>query len=400
MPTVVPRYLLITLGKLLPHIAKLDIPSEILEYFYAKVTSTFYSQLSLDTPRLEWLKEVCWHLGKLPPQGGVQPLLKFLHIMMQLLDIGEPLVTELQIWLKTVDQYLGIVTLPDQWEISQAEHNGEMLQSYLCAFFIPREPGDTQQLKMIACFHSGRQSDSWSSLQPEIQKPFSSQEIPSRLTKLIDTVRSRRERNDSLMIEVFLPSNLVFLALDLQAEIRRRRFTIPLGAEYVLAIRLLERSVLGSQDASMIDDALRDLERRWALVKKNGDFGEDECYWIDDHTKCEPRLLFQHLHRRQQIQCVIGTILPNDPDGVTDALIEAGVPIALWYRAHDIEQDKLRDMLQHLIHRGRNLPEALRDYRNDAFGLDDQPTHPGRHLTLIWDNPNRPPRDLGLFALE
>ena len=88
----------------------------------------------------------------------------------------------------------------------------------------------------------------------------------------------------------------------------------------------------------------------------------------------------------------------DEPGGgcsVLRNLIAAGVSIAVWPRKEGCENPSHRELLEHLV---SSMPvtgwrEAVWRYRQEAARQQDRQGHPGTHLTMLWDDPNKLPPD-------
>lgn len=80
---------------------------------------------------------------------------------------------------------------------------------------------------------------------------------------------------------------------------------------------------------------------------------------------------------------------------VMEAFYYAGIPIAFWMRsgAENLGQGTLQEIYQNCTCWSQ-LPGAVREKRSEAWEEEDE-THIGNHLSLLWDDPNLvPPKHL------
>ncbi|MGQ5640598.1 MULTISPECIES: VMAP-C domain-containing protein [unclassified Streptomyces] len=82
-------------------------------------------------------------------------------------------------------------------------------------------------------------------------------------------------------------------------------------------------------------------------------------------------------------------------DPALRAVLDAGMPVALWHRHSPARQDRRAALQAVLGGRGlRDLPDVVREQRNAARHPHATAEHAGNGLVLLWDDPDRLPPDL------
>lgn len=97
---------------------------------------------------------------------------------------------------------------------------------------------------------------------------------------------------------------------------------------------------------------------------------------------------WQELYSKLNQNSVYALKLINSPSPeIFQVISKTAVPVALWIRQElenlDI-QAELKGLLKCSI---PELPQRVREKRNDSFGKDKQ-SHIGHHISLLWENPN------------
>ena len=83
-------------------------------------------------------------------------------------------------------------------------------------------------------------------------------------------------------------------------------------------------------------------------------------------------------------------------DPAADAVMAAllgGVPVMIWCRDQASAELAYQEIRRLLEEGGlADLPERVRQLRNQAIQMGDPAGHPGLSLTLLWDDADRIPR--------
>lgn len=107
-----------------------------------------------------------------------------------------------------------------------------------------------------------------------------------------------------------------------------------------------------------------------------------------------PKILFRKLKDDRAIAVKITTVFQNKEPGIL--LFKAATPIALWIRQQIPNTDN-RSALDNIIGSCclQELPDRVKSNRLDALACEPPESHVGRHLCLLWDDPDLlPPEQL------
>lgn len=207
----------------------------------------------------------------------------------------------------------------------------------------------------------------------EEQKVFSLKEIPSLLQSLLIQISEQPTLSRlQTTLEFFLPHELLNEPIDgWEIQYDEDDFPCPIGSEYKLAIRSSKRLAKYLYK--------NDWMHKWELLQQQNC---SECFVPAD--SCSWQELYSKLNHNR----VYALKLINSPSPeIFQVISKTAVPVALWIRQElenlDI-QAELDDLLQCSI---TELPQRVREKRNDSFGKDKQ-SHIGHHISFLWENPN------------
>ncbi|MFP4099241.1 VMAP-C domain-containing protein [Coleofasciculus sp.] len=193
----------------------------------------------------------------------------------------------------------------------------------------------------------------------------------------------------NLVIELFLPFDYLAESVDLWLIPRLPRRKRQLGREYRVIVRSYERLF----DAYYADK----LEGVWKLMKV---FKEDSLPTRIKRLEQEKSYCYSGLEQELTEQQTIGLscFLPEsemEREDLFFALYETGVPLALWLRSRDLENDDMSHF-DHLLcakclldH--NHLIDQLWLKRKAAYGSPNPPKQWGYHAAMLLDNPERNP---------
>ncbi|MFF2101167.1 hypothetical protein [Streptomyces sp. NPDC058202] len=194
------------------------------------------------------------------------------------------------------------------------------------------------------------------------------------------------------VVEFLLPLALLdqeVEALPVQVSLR----SAPIGELCPVVVRPLER---------LDDGATRDaLRMRWKGLAACGDgYARDAIHWVlrdapqdaADHGpegRCAPG--------DAHVCAALAYARPHGPaeDPTLRAVLDAGMPVALWHRAAPERPDRRTALEAVLSGRAlRDLPDVVRGQRTAARHPSATPEHAGNGLVLLWDDPDRLPHEL------
>ncbi|PSB01628.1 VMAP-C domain-containing protein [Merismopedia glauca] len=214
--------------------------------------------------------------------------------------------------------------------------------------------------------------------------------VPELLKQLIAESYARCQ-HDLKQIHIFLPAKLMNHAVDcwqnLQADADNHDYLTTIGEDYEVIIRCSER--LRGQSPAVV---------RWRdkanILKFQLAQSAQQIFMLGDSNN--PKILWKKLKQQEQAIAVkIPTVFPKQEEPGT-LLWQAAVPLALWIRQQlpDIENQLVLDeLLQDCCL--KDVPNQVKNKRLDATDCDLPENHIGRHLCLLWDDPNLlPPEQL------
>ncbi|MDF5727330.1 MAG: hypothetical protein PUP92_04655 [Rhizonema sp. PD38] len=169
-----------------------------------------------------------------------------------------------------------------------------------------------------------------------------------------------------------------FIPQKLEEEDDEEELQIPVGIKYKVNIRSYQR----------IKKLLKKKSPDEKILRWNNK-------WNTLHSKRE-EICCSYLTSADNWQEIISQLLSDDVLGVKlsqipskeilKAIDQSGTPIALWLRTESKNLDFITDFEAFLQDCSiTELPKTIKDKRLDAFAKE---IHIGKHITLLWDNPN------------
>jgi hypothetical protein len=252
-----------------------------------------------------------------------------------------------------------------------------------------RNGGEGYRLSLIL-FRNGRDGEP----QPGDDACLSLEEIRGRLQEslpgLIQTVDRR-----SLLLEFVVPRELLNTDFD-QWLIPERPDGLSarnyhLGVRYPVVVRDLER-MAPSDDRSL-------WRARWQRLCDCAGPVRDAIRWVkpqdrDSYDSLTASLLRERAHGQV---CLALLSAPSEGSQFAELLyagLTAGLPAAIWLRQPGTGRSggkKDRKYLASAVKPAalRGLPRRVLDLRQEAEEARQAAVHPGRHLSLLWDDPDR-----------
>jgi nucleoside phosphorylase len=193
-----------------------------------------------------------------------------------------------------------------------------------------------------------------------------------------------RDNTEPISIEFLLPTDLLHIAVEWWRTDLGSAAPSPLCLDYQVVVRSLDRMRARFRHRQWI--------RRWNALwlpppghrlywgrteRPLGDLGEWTARLRDDPA----------------VTSVVLSAPPHDEIGRAEleSALSAGVPVILWDRRVP-QPDELPSVVGDLTRAGpEQLPESLRSLRANAAkaSLVERQAHPGLHLALLWDDPDR-----------
>jgi nucleoside phosphorylase len=200
-------------------------------------------------------------------------------------------------------------------------------------------------------------------------------------------------RDEPVQIEMMLPTDLLHLAVEWWHTELDAPATIPLCLNYRVVVRSLDRMRQPHRR--------RFWNQRWASLWQ--DPSHHQVLWGRPDPSAGLGQWAARLNEDHKLTTVVlGSSAEGDPGGEElQSALNAGIPVILWDHrpgAMDTEMAALLDVLT--AEQPEDLIERVYALRKSAGLLDpaDQAHHPGRHLAVLWDDPDRNVYDTGVQA--
>lgn len=191
----------------------------------------------------------------------------------------------------------------------------------------------------------------------------------------------------NLRFEFFLPVQSLSEAVDQLEYKDTYENLLKLGANYQVVVRSLERAQRPKGQPGW--------HTRWNKYRDCAiTVIEPTISRVFELLPSDPQQLLDALQISGDVACVgLGCTSPNTEH--INKILSAGLPIALWVRSREGHECLPEDAVQKVqaLTQSENisqLPFLVHRERQQA----NTPTHPGNHLTLLWDDPTRIPADL------
>lgn len=232
-------------------------------------------------------------------------------------------------------------------------------------------------------------ADAWHFRQSDT-RPVRRADLAGEVERLIHQTEeewSRRPRT-TLLVEFILPWDLLNAEVDWWQMESASAQPVPLAMDYPVVVRSLKR-----HRTPRWHHAWR---RRWQLLRTAP--ASATVHWSrpdgDDYfTRLEAELKSDH-----RIVSLILSEPPTETSRVSrqevEAALRAGLPVIIWHRL-DCSGAAFRDAVTRLVSDGglAQLPVRAKELRSEALRLEPKlrEDHIGRHLAVLWDDPERMP---------
>lgn len=209
-----------------------------------------------------------------------------------------------------------------------------------------------------------------------------------RMLKLILKKSFSCCKSDIKRIHFFLPKEMMNHQID-SWKIEEGNFSPTIGADYdEIVIRYSDRLKANNKPITKWREKGR-------IVKANLHTLSNEMLIPGEQNN--PFKLLKELNSDSRIAVRFNTALQSKKAQDTfDVIFQAGIPIALWSRK-TLNQINSEEEINTIVNNNcplGNLPQKVREKRNDAMGCDID-AHIGHHLSLLWDDPDLvPPQQL------
>ena len=217
-------------------------------------------------------------------------------------------------------------------------------------------------------------------------------DIPKQLNKFLKAgLRYLRGKQYKLIIEVFLPSDLIGV------EVNRWKISDPiieeisLGIKYPVRLRSLERL-----DLEYLDSYLSDWYKYWDKVKTvlHNEPIQELFEHLEEMESFNWKLLRNSLKEKIGLKLTCAPPKAKTKD-LFRAILTTTTPIAIWTRYDIPNFDHVSAIDEILTFKPLcHLCESVRETREQADAQTEE--HLGFHLALLWENPYRLTPDIML----
>ncbi|KIH98247.1 hypothetical protein LP52_13745 [Streptomonospora alba] len=206
-------------------------------------------------------------------------------------------------------------------------------------------------------------------------------EVPARLEGALSRGPLRRGHALPRAVEFVLPRRLLSSPVDTWP-IGSANVSYPVGIRFEVVVRSKERVTYGSLHPQWWD--------KWMQVDDR--LGDAQVEWGTQAEASSGALLARMMAESSGTCLVVGhdPVEHTDPNqDIVRIAWESGVPIMLWCR-DERDPEEFRRAVDGLLDTGGvlGLRKHVKDLRSEAMATGD-PAHLGRHLTLLWDDPER-----------
>ncbi|WNV88742.1 effector-associated domain 2-containing protein [Umezawaea sp. Da 62-37] len=213
-------------------------------------------------------------------------------------------------------------------------------------------------------------------------------EIEAQVAELVEEAEVYWARHAALIrIEFLLPHELLNLPVDQWKLEASTDLPQPLGLRYQVVLRSLERARTHRWH--------RNWRHRWAKLHSDqgqSSNGRPMTHWCSSRTRDLRGLEALLIVRDELVSLVLSAPPPAAQAAVVDEVViglRNGLPVIIWHRddgSHRPFDAAVRPLLNGL----GDLPERVRQLRGRAPGAARSTGRIGGHVSLIWDDPDRP----------
>jgi hypothetical protein len=231
------------------------------------------------------------------------------------------------------------------------------------------------------------------------EERYAQVDLPGVLDRLRDCATSYAIDLRDLWVEFLLPRSLIAEAVDqweVSLDLEIGQTTV--GAEHPVVVRALERysRPQPALELRKRGEGLRQAESQPARLIRDLPPPDSTPGFALRIAKADAGgvPLYTRLRDAHGVLCVVLDEPPPAPPAVSKAdvlntLLAVGLPVVVWSRGLPEVIEEFARLLGECP-LGR-LPSRVQQFRQSA--VDGDPHHPGRHLTLLWDDPARLPPD-------
>ena len=321
------------------------------------------------------IDDILTQLNRIIPSQKYRPIIQFVvGIKQNYADLN--LQRWLEEWLEKYGDFFGYsefqeTATPNFRQSSPDSQNRKLLESYL---LIELKKKNSSSLQIQGWFWSSKLIRN---IQEKDLIELENYQLSEKLTELIresNKIMGKIGSKD-LRIELFLDTNLLMKS-DFYfdwLEVKKLKRDIKMCKQYIVTFRLAER----------LEDEAQDLEGAWQRKWENLNYNQGnvvDFYHTDDYELGLDETVGIKLNKLSETAKFFDLIVLNS------------LPLAIWSR-RDLQtiscQNEINRILRNVQGNFNQLPKEVTNERKKAAGEE----HIGRHICLLWDNPERMPPD-------
>ena len=321
------------------------------------------------------IDDILTQLNRIIPSQKYRPIIQFVvGIKQNYADLN--LQRWLEEWLEKYGDFFGYsefqeTATPNFRQSSPDSQNRKLLESYL---LIELKKKNSSSLQIQGWFWSSKLIRN---IQEKDLIELENYQLSEKLTELIresNKIMGKIGSKD-LRIELFLDTNLLMKS-DFYfdwLEVKKLKRDIKMCKQYIVTFRLAER----------LEDEAQDLEGAWQRKWENLNYNQGNV--VDFYHTDE-----DELGRDETVGIKLNKL--SEPAKFFDLILLNSLPLAIWSR-RDLQtiscQNEINRILRNVQGNFNQLPKEVTNERKKAAGEE----HIGRHICLLWDNPERMPPD-------
>jgi nucleoside phosphorylase len=231
--------------------------------------------------------------------------------------------------------------------------------------------------------------------EPSDPRPTTFRELERVLERAIQHAETiwRDVRNEPVQIEMLLPADLLHLAVEWWHTELDAPAAIPLCLNYRVVVRSLDRMKQPHRR--------RFWNQRWDSLWQ--DPSHHQVHWGRSDADAGLGQWAARLNEDHHLTTVVLGSSAEDESGGEElrSALNAGIPVILWDHRPGAMDTAMATLLDALTkEQPENLVDRVYALRKSAGLLDpaEQANHPGRHLAVLWDDPDRNVYDTGVQA--
>ena len=321
------------------------------------------------------IDDILTQLNRIIPSQKYRPIIQFVvGIKQNYADLN--LQRWLEEWLEKYGDFFGYsefqeTATPNFRQSSPDSQNRKLLESYL---LIELKKKNSSSLQIQGWFWSSKLIRN---IQEKDLIELENYQLSEKLTELIresNKIMGKIGSKD-LRIELFLDTNLLMKS-DFYfdwLEVKKLKRDIKMCKQYIVTFRLAERLRYEAQDLGGA------WQRKWENLNYNQGNVVDFYHTDEDE-----------LGRDETVGIKLNKL--SEPAKFFDLILLNSLPLAIWSR-RDLQtiscQNEINRILRNVQGNFNQLPKEVTNERKKAAGEE----HIGRHICLLWDNPERMPPD-------